>query len=587
MTIDGPGSSTLTVRGNGSGSVFTVNAGVTATLYGLTITGGGTVSGAGIANAGNLTLADDSITGNTATLEGGGIWNTGSLAVVDSTISNNRAVWGAGIANSGTLDVERSTIWNNTAVGNNGKSGTNAGGGGGGGGGLGGGVYNTGTATLVDSTLAGNTAQGGPGGNSSFPAPGALQRHRGRGGNQRRRPPRRAAAWRGRSAGAAAGATPRGPRDRRAAAADSAAAGAAAAGGPAAGPAGPAGPAGTGAGPGGRRASPAAAAAAAGPGSGPACSTTAARSPSPPAPSPATRPSAAPGLAGLGGRPGHRRRRLRHRRHRPSSTAPSSPTTARRPRVPTSRARSSARATTSSATRRGAAGFASTDILNVAPKLGPLAEQRRPDPDHGLARRQPGAGPRRRLRRRRSSISAAPNAGRPALDAGAHADIGAYEASSSYLVTTTADTADVGSLRAGIAWAEASTNPLVSWPGPQTWSGSMRPGAFATAQTLELTTVGDTTVGPTALAITGNVEIDGPVLADGGLTLSTSPYGAGDAAVLRRAGRQPDAPRPDARAAAWRGASTAGSGEGAGGGGGRDGRRDLQPRHADACSTAR
>ena len=108
------------------------------------------------------------------------------------------------------------------------------------------------------------------------------------------------------------------------------------------------------------------------------------------------------------------------------------------------------------------------------------------------------------------------------LDAGAHFDIGAYEASSSYLVTSTADTANVGSLRAGIAWAEASTNPLVSSPTTNVVRFDAT-GAFATAQTLELTTVGDTTVGPSALAITGSVEIDGPVLADGGLTIAASP----------------------------------------------------------------
>ena len=41
--------------------------------------------------------------------------------------------------------------------------------------------------------------------------------------------------------------------------------------------------------------------------------------------------------------------------------------------------------------------------------------------------------------------------------------------------------------------------------------------------------VGDTTVGPTALAITGSVEITGPVLADGGPTLSP----AGSATAMR------------------------------------------------------
>ncbi len=79
------------------------------------------MSGAGIANAGTLTLSDDTVTGNKTTLSGGGIYNTGMLTALDSTISNNQAAWGAGIANTGTLDVEDSTFSGNTALGNNGQ----------------------------------------------------------------------------------------------------------------------------------------------------------------------------------------------------------------------------------------------------------------------------------------------------------------------------------------------------------------------------------------------------------------------------------------------------------------------------------
>ena len=44
------------------------------------------------------------------------------------------------------------------------------------------------------------------------------------------------------------------------------------------------------------------------------------------------------------------------------------------------------------------------------------------------------------------------------LNAGTAVDIGAYEDSSSYLVTSTADSYDVGTLRGGIGWANVSTN---------------------------------------------------------------------------------------------------------------------------------
>ena len=77
VTISGLGASVLTVKGDGTDPVFTVSAGMIATVSGLTITGGGGASGGGISNAGTLTLDLDSITGNTATLTGGGIWNSG------------------------------------------------------------------------------------------------------------------------------------------------------------------------------------------------------------------------------------------------------------------------------------------------------------------------------------------------------------------------------------------------------------------------------------------------------------------------------------------------------------------------------
>ncbi|WP_020476610.1 Ig-like domain-containing protein, partial [Zavarzinella formosa] len=162
MTITGLGSSLLTVTGNGFGSLFVVNAGVTATIRGLTVTGGGTVqgfrvvSGAGIYNAGTLTLANDAVTGNMTTLSGGGIYNIGTLTVLDSSVSNNSAAWGGGIANTGTLDIERTTFSGNTAIGNNGSNGQSITGGGGGGAGLGGALFNFngGTVTLLDSTIS-------------------------------------------------------------------------------------------------------------------------------------------------------------------------------------------------------------------------------------------------------------------------------------------------------------------------------------------------------------------------------------------------------------------------------------------------
>ncbi len=113
--------SVVTLQGNGA-VVVAVGAGVTASITGLTITGGRGGGGGGINNGGTLRLSNSTVSGNTAA-GGGGIWNftAGSLAVVDSTISGNTATSsafpgdGGGIFTDGTLTVESSTISGNTA----------------------------------------------------------------------------------------------------------------------------------------------------------------------------------------------------------------------------------------------------------------------------------------------------------------------------------------------------------------------------------------------------------------------------------------------------------------------------------------
>jgi len=180
--IDGPGASIVTVSGNNAVGVFQVDNGVTASLSGLTISGGNVASdvenngdGGGIFNVGTLTVTNSTVENNSAatgggilssgkltvtnsTIEdntseeisgGGGIWNGGTLAVTDSTISGNTASHlgsGGGIFNFGdgndlaTLSVTDSTIENNSAAGS------------------GGGIENAGTVTVSQSTIAGNSA---------------------------------------------------------------------------------------------------------------------------------------------------------------------------------------------------------------------------------------------------------------------------------------------------------------------------------------------------------------------------------------------------------------------------------------------
>jgi fibronectin-binding autotransporter adhesin len=156
-TITGPAAG-VTVSGNNASRVFQVDGGVTASISGLTISGGQTDSaGAGIFNSGNTALIDCTISGNTAgtgsgTAQGGGIDNNGTLSLTSSTISGNSAYGnyhyshGGGMENSGLLTVTGSTISGNSARFPGG-----------------GGIENSGgTVTLTDTIVAGNNYLFGP-----------------------------------------------------------------------------------------------------------------------------------------------------------------------------------------------------------------------------------------------------------------------------------------------------------------------------------------------------------------------------------------------------------------------------------------
>jgi hypothetical protein len=179
--IKGLGASVLTVARSGdSGTpefrIFTIDAGVKATLDGLTISrgyvedvGGGiynsgtltvshctlennTAYGGGIDNVGMLTVSDSIIRDNHLSApwstEGGGIRNDkgGDAEVVSCTIVGNAANYGGGIMNRGTLTVETSTINGNIAY-------------------YSGGAINAdGATTIISCTIEGNTAEGYEGG---------------------------------------------------------------------------------------------------------------------------------------------------------------------------------------------------------------------------------------------------------------------------------------------------------------------------------------------------------------------------------------------------------------------------------------
>src|SRR5439155_9598336 len=76
-TIPGPGATLLSVSGNHASRVFQVNAGASAALSGLTITGGNSAGPGGGVNAlGPVTLTGCTISGNTANnARGGGVYS--------------------------------------------------------------------------------------------------------------------------------------------------------------------------------------------------------------------------------------------------------------------------------------------------------------------------------------------------------------------------------------------------------------------------------------------------------------------------------------------------------------------------------
>jgi hypothetical protein len=105
LTVKGAGASETIVDGRQSGSVFTVgknNPDVTVTLSDMAIQGG--------------TGTSIDLGGNSQYFVGGGIWNAGRLTVARSTISGNSASNGGGIYNyNGTVNLESGSIDHNIA----------------------------------------------------------------------------------------------------------------------------------------------------------------------------------------------------------------------------------------------------------------------------------------------------------------------------------------------------------------------------------------------------------------------------------------------------------------------------------------
>ncbi|HEX5491597.1 MAG TPA: choice-of-anchor Q domain-containing protein [Candidatus Udaeobacter sp.] len=164
IIIGGPGPGVLTVARSLQAAdfrIFNILPSHTAEIDGLTITGGSLVgNGGGISSAATLTISSCAISANSITADGvecsgAGIYNVGTMTIVNSTVNNNQALivgflppFGGGISNDGgTLTIQNTTISENTVAGS----------------GSGGGVYNAGSLTAINSTIRGNTGSSGGG----------------------------------------------------------------------------------------------------------------------------------------------------------------------------------------------------------------------------------------------------------------------------------------------------------------------------------------------------------------------------------------------------------------------------------------
>ena len=142
--IDGPGAGLVTVSGGGAVGVFVVASGVTATLSGLTISGGSTTgNGGGVLADGPITLTGCVLDGNSSSSEGGGLFAGGPATITNCTFSDNvSSLDGGGLyVNSSVVSLDGCTFSDNSAE-------------------YGGGVCNAGgsSLTVVDCTFSGNLA---------------------------------------------------------------------------------------------------------------------------------------------------------------------------------------------------------------------------------------------------------------------------------------------------------------------------------------------------------------------------------------------------------------------------------------------
>lgn len=163
ITIDGAGSGTTTIDGNGADRVFSVTGStdIDFVLNGVTVTGGNTdFDGGGIrvATGNTFTAEDIVVTGNQAE-RGGGIYSNGTVNINNATLSSNVSIdEGGGYYNdvNGTATLSNTTISNHTSTSIN----------------QGSGIYNDGSIDIADSSFENNGRTNGPNGGGLYNAAG-------------------------------------------------------------------------------------------------------------------------------------------------------------------------------------------------------------------------------------------------------------------------------------------------------------------------------------------------------------------------------------------------------------------------------
>ena len=130
-------------------------------MFGGKISNNVAANGGGVSNSGIFELYNGEISGNTARGQGGGVHHNdkqhgyGVFTMFNGQIINNNAVQGGGVYNSGNFSIINSVISGNTAT-THGGGVYNYG--------EGGGFYNSGNLTIVDCVFSNNVALTGDGG---------------------------------------------------------------------------------------------------------------------------------------------------------------------------------------------------------------------------------------------------------------------------------------------------------------------------------------------------------------------------------------------------------------------------------------